>query len=155
MHRFLGFPRPPHGRTHRFLAVGMTVTCRLHEAELRPSTSLRHGGAGRRRAFRLCTSSPRPRPTWPPCEMPWRRRTRRWHGGSRQRPTWSTVKCECCAGAPRWGVLGSLGGMSVCVIVHFLEVSVQVLWVYAPFLIQNPKKRTGGFLMSRLLNARN
>ena len=30
MHRFLGFPRPPHGRTHRFLAVGMTVTCRLH-----------------------------------------------------------------------------------------------------------------------------
>ena len=33
MHRFLGFPRPLHGRTHRFLAVGMTVTCRLHEAE--------------------------------------------------------------------------------------------------------------------------
>ena len=30
MHNFLGFPRPPHGRTHRFLAVGMTVTCRLH-----------------------------------------------------------------------------------------------------------------------------
>ena len=30
--------------------------------------------------------------------------------------------------------------MSVCVIVHFLEVSVQVLWVYAPFLMQNPKK---------------
>ena len=23
MHRFLGFPRPPHGRTHRFLAVGV------------------------------------------------------------------------------------------------------------------------------------
>ena len=68
--------------------------------------------------------------------------------------TWSTVKCECCAGAPRWGVLGSLGGMSVCVIVHFLEVSVQVLWVYAPFLIQTPKKRTGGFLMQRFLNAR-
>ena len=22
MHRFLGFPQPPHGRTHRFLAVG-------------------------------------------------------------------------------------------------------------------------------------
>ena len=44
--------------------------------------------------------------------------------------------------------------MSVCVIVHFLEVSVQVLWVYAPFLIQNPKKRTGGFLMQRFLNAR-
>ena len=66
-------------------------------------------------------------------------RMRRWHGRSRRRPTWSTVKSECCAGAPRWGVLGSLGGMSVCVIVHFLEVSVQVLWGYAPFLIQNPK----------------
>ena len=42
MHRFLGFPRPSCGRTHRFLAVGMTVTCRLHD---------RRGGAGRRRAF--------------------------------------------------------------------------------------------------------
>ena len=38
------------------------------------------------------------------------------------------------------GGWGGLGGMSVCVIVHFLEVSVQVLWGYAPFLIQNPKK---------------
>ena len=115
MHRFLGFPRPPHGRTHRFLAVGMTVTCRLHEAELRPSTSLRHGGAGRRRASTLCTSSPRPRPTWPPCEMPWRRRTRRWHGRSRRRPTWSTVKCECCAGALRWGGFWGVGGACLCV----------------------------------------
>ena len=44
--------------------------------------------------------------------------------------------------------------MSVCVIVHFLEVSVQVLWGYAPFLIQNPEKATHGFLMQRFLNAR-
>jgi len=35
---------------------------------------------------------------------------------------------------------GVLGGMSVCVIVRFLEVSVQGLWGYAPFLIQNLKK---------------
>ena len=35
---------------------------------------------------------------------------------------------------------GGLGGISVCVIVRFLEVSVQGLWGYAPFLIQNPKK---------------
>ena len=147
MHRFLGFPRPLHGRTHRFLAVGMTVTCRLHEADLRPSTSLRRGGAGSRRASTLCTSSPRPRPTWPQCETPWRRRTRRWHGRSRRRPIWSTVKCEC-----GWG---GLGGISVCVIVRFLEVSVQGLWGYAPFLIQNPKKTTHGFLMQRFLNARN
>ena len=47
-------------------------------------------------------------------------------------------------GWPGWG---GLGGMSVCVIVHFLEVSVQVLWVYAPFLIQNLKKTIRGFLM--------
>ena len=33
MHRFLGFPQPPHGRTHRFLADGMTVTCRLHHCQ--------------------------------------------------------------------------------------------------------------------------
>ena len=38
------------------------------------------------------------------------------------------------------GGWGGLGGICVCVIVHFLEVSVQVLWVYAPFLIQNLKK---------------
>ena len=42
---------------------------------------------------------------------------------------------------------GALGGMSVCVIVHFLEVSVQGLWGYAPFLIENPEKTTHGFLM--------
>ena len=64
--------------------------------------------------------------------------------------------CECCAGALRWGGSGGSGeGMSVCVIVHFLEVSVQGLWGYAPFLIQNPEKNTHGFLMSRFLNARN
>ena len=43
------------------------------------------------------------------------------------------------------GGLGGLGGgMSLCVIVHFLEVSVQGLWGYAPFLIQNPEKTTHG-----------
>ena len=56
----------------------------------------------------------------------------------------------------RDGATGGSGGhISVCVIVHFLEVSVQGLWVYAPFLIQNPKKSTHGFLMQRFLNARN
>ena len=54
------------------------------------------------------------------------------------------------------GGSGESGGhVSVCVIVRFLEVFVQGLWGYAPFLIQNPKKRTGGFLMGRFLNARN
>ena len=52
------------------------------------------------------------------------------------------------------GLTPSLGGMSVCVIVRFLEVSVQGLWGYAPFLIQNPEKTTHGFLMLRFLNAR-